>query len=97
MAWKIYDYKCATCSAVARDVLTQNGEAISCETCHTDMDRTLLSVPPPITIVKGNGDYKDRERERLTLRSREHFARVGKHEARERDRMVMRKYRGLDK
>ena len=43
------------------------------------------------TIVRGNHDYAERERERLTKRSNEHFQTKGKDEARDREREQMKK------
>ena len=43
------------------------------------------------TIVRGNHDYSERERERLTKRSNEHFQTKGKDEARDREREQMKK------
>lgn len=48
---------------------------------------------PPQTIVRGNGDFSDRERERLTKRSNDHWRTKGLEEARANVEKVVRQYR----
>lgn len=44
------------------------------------------------TIVKGNSDYNERERERLEKRSDEHWKRQGRDEAIDRERALFKKH-----
>lgn len=43
------------------------------------------------TIVKGSHDFNERERERLEKRGDDHWKREGRHEAIERERIMLRK------
>ena len=98
MAWKVFDYECPRCGA--REERTVNGDGPQvCQAevqddidtkrlllCNAVMTRLVGAGAPPITIVKGNSDYKDRERERLETRATDHWNKHGKAEALERVR-----------
>ena len=59
--------------------------------CNTIMIKLIGTRSAPKTIVKGNSDFNERERERLTARSNEHWKREGRHEAIERERIQIAK------
>lgn len=82
-------------------------ECLVCDDCHKAMplqEAIVLQRPqyfaypvismatPPQTIVRGNGDFSDRERERLTKRSNEHWRTKGLEEARANVEKVTRQY-----
>lgn len=54
--------------------------------------REINGIPPPITIVKGNSDYNERERERLEKRQDDHWRRQGRDEAVDRERALFKKH-----
>lgn len=76
---------------------TENRRALS-EQDHAEIYEPALAYPvismatPPQTIVRGNGDFSDRERERLTKRSNEHWRTKGLEEARANVEKVTRQY-----
>jgi putative FmdB family regulatory protein len=82
MSWKIYDYQCSNqaCRHTEEALVENEDESRTCPSCESDMHR-VYSSPLPVTIVKGNADFNERQRERLEKRSAEHYKKVGVHEA----------------
>lgn len=96
------DYSCERCSVTLRDVATPTKEEAElhgavypapppcCPECghlmYLEMGYGYAKL-----IVRGNHDYSQRERERLTRRSDEHFKREGRDEAIERQRMQLKR------
>jgi hypothetical protein len=75
--------------------LDQDGkpECKAGEPCTFEMTpREINGIPPPITIVKGNSDYNERERERLEKRQDDHWRRQGRDEAVDRERALFKKH-----
>lgn len=59
--------------------------------CCTGIMEERMAAPRVKTIVRGNADYAERERARLTQRSNEHWNRQGKDEAHDRQQMQIKK------
>ena len=81
---------------IAPEVCGENSQNYDGVTC----DGALVQVDPKFrgymkVITKGNHDFNERERERLERRGDEHWKREGRHEAIERERIMLRK-NGMD-
>lgn len=84
---KVREYRCCNCSNVQEQInwSAEEPEVVQCERCGAAATRCPSTVLGK-TIVRGNSDYAERERARLTKRSNDHFRRQGKDEAIERER-----------
>jgi hypothetical protein len=54
---------------------------------------TMISAVAGVTVVKGNGDFNERQRERLEARSAEHWKKKGRDAAVAAEERVWRQYR----
>lgn len=92
----LYDFECPECGNV-EERYSDNPESEVCLEPREDGKQcrgVMVQLLSPVrlkTIVRGNHDFADRERERLTKRSNEHYQRAGRDEAIDRSRMQMKK------
>ena len=93
------DFTCPACGHTEERFVETNDDGTPCEeqvcsltiNCMKTMVPQELAAPLLKTIVKGNHDYNERERERLEKRGDDHWRREGRHEAIERERTMLKK------
>ena len=88
-AGHIADHMCLECGLTFELNLASRSEhdlPWKCPDCNGEAPETLNMIAAPVTIVRGNSDFADRQNERLYKRSSEHFKREGRDEAISRQR-----------
>lgn len=91
MGWKVHDFECPNCGTRRNDVLTRDGEDEQCDECGVVMVKVIGTNADPVTIVRGNADFAQRERARLQKRADEHWNKKGKDDAVDRERALMKR------
>lgn len=77
------------CNAIVPTTLHEDGE----DPCGGLMEANEFGVGGYAqTINRSNSDFNERQRERLEKRSREHWDKVGKHEARAKQDALLKRY-----
>lgn len=77
---------------LAEAVATAEGEPPWTVCDDTLVPREMAGVGYMKTIVKGNDDFSERERERLEKRADDHWKRQGRDEAIDRERALMKRH-----
>ena len=79
---------CPDCIAYAEEIKPASPDY---DPNHTHTICSLTMSGSPVTIVRGNHDFAERQNERLWRRSNNHFKREGKEEAYEKEKVIYRK------
>ena len=92
MAIKLHDFDCPTHGSFEHLFFhIEPTQTQSCPTCQALSPRRC-SAGGVQTIVMGNSDFNDRQKNRLEKRSNDHWKRKGRNEAGERARETMKNY-----
>lgn len=94
--YKYVDFRCGCGHKFEQMIKSteERPESWPCPSCDKEAPR-VLGAPFVATIRRGNHDFVERERERLTKRSQEHAKTKGREEAVERERAVMADFHGI--
>jgi hypothetical protein len=96
--FQYHDFVCPRCEEQEEHFVEVNlGEEIFCQSCASDGETVVMvelefGTTYMAPIRKGNGDFNERERERLEKRANDHWQKKGRSEALEKEWALNERY-----